>query len=368
MTVAALNDCLDGILAKIQTSPYIDRKMQQVWAQRIMRVEEWTVLALLMLYLLNLRSITIFDSYKDRDIDCLKRLISDIANASTEHTRNRSTPLSKLSDVRLECQSTKDGASGLEWLSSFAGLPSLRRLSGNAVTGHCSKRSNPLQLSSGITLTDIEFTRSDIELGIFKYLLSRITSLQTFKYSYEGLPHNRASWEPRNIIQLLKNYAAHSLEDLDLINLFGQGPGKKVKLDTTFVDFLPGFHVLKRVRLDHSLFIENRPTPTFKKGRPHTLDLELYIMRYGNVEQKVHRLVDLLPASIEEVDLVSPCRGKAEALAMMEGLPELKPSRTPLLRALRFEVDDELDKGVKDSFSKAGIGLTWWKGGNVAAR
>ena len=68
------------------------------------------------------------------------------------------------------------------------------------------------------------------------------------------------------------------------------------------------------------------------------------------------------------MDLVSPLRGKSEALAIMDGLPELKQSRAPRLKGLRLEIDDELDEGVKASFGKAGIGLIWWKGRNVATR
>lgn len=54
------------------------------------------------------------------------------------------------------------------------------------------------------------------------------------------------------------------------------------------------------------MFIEKRPVALIRENRLYTLDLELYIVKHGNVEQKVHRLVDLLPASIEIVDLVSP--------------------------------------------------------------
>lgn len=101
-----------------------------------------------------------------------------------------------------------------------------------------------------MTLTDIEITLSDIEVGIFKYPLSRIKALQTYKYSYEGLPRNRASWEPRFIMQLMKTNAARNLETLHLTNPSGQGAGREVKLDATFVDSLTDFHVLKRVCLE----------------------------------------------------------------------------------------------------------------------
>lgn len=206
--MAALADYQDAILAEIEASPYIIRQSKQSWIRHTFGGDEWTIFALLVLYLPNLRSITISGS--DKDLYHLKRLTSNIANANTEYTQNLPTPLSKLSHIRLERQSTKSSAPLLEWLSLVAGLPSLQRLSEKCVVGHCSKRSQPLKPSSGINLTAIEFTRSDMEVGIFNYLLSRIKALQTFKYSHEDSPHNRASWEPRNIAQLLKTLAAHS--------------------------------------------------------------------------------------------------------------------------------------------------------------
>lgn len=72
------------------------------------------------------------------------------------------------------------GASLPQWLPIVAGLPSLRRLSGEALIGHCSMRSKPY---SGTELTYINLTRSDIDVKIFKYLLSRTKALQTFLYS-----------------------------------------------------------------------------------------------------------------------------------------------------------------------------------------
>ncbi|KAL9129929.1 MAG: hypothetical protein Q9175_007158 [Cornicularia normoerica] len=261
VTVAALAECRDTILAKIEACPYIERQKQQIWTGAIFGGKESTVAALLILYLPNRRSITISNSVGN--LGCLRQLISSIATANQTHTQSSHTPLSKLSHFRLQRRNTRDDildTSLPRWLPNVAGLPSLRRLSGEAVTGHCSNRSNPC---SGTELTDISFTNSDIDVKIFKYLLFRIKALQTFKYSYEGAPHNRASWEPRNIVQLLQTHAAHSLEILHLTRLSRNGPNN-VKLDATFVDCLSGFRALKQVRLDHGMFVENPSMPTLK--------------------------------------------------------------------------------------------------------
>ena len=357
VTVAALADCRDAILAKIEACPYIEPRMQGCWTRNIFNGKESTVVPLLMLYLPNLRSITISNSIGN--LSFLRQLISNIATANRTNTQNLPTPLSKLSHLRLEFEDTRSSVfktSLPDWLRIVAGLPSLRRLSGKAVNGHCSNRTEPCP---GTELTAINFTSSDIDVKIFRYILSRTKSLQTFTYSYEGLPHNRANWEPRTLVQLLHTHAAHSLKTLDLTSLSDAGP-HNAKPDATFVDCLHGFRVLKQVRLDHNMFIENPPIPKFKATkayRPNTLDLELYVLRHGHAEKTIHRLVDLLPVSIETVDLVSPLRGKVEALAMMDGLPELKQSRLPRLKGLRLEVDDEMDGGMKASFKEAGVRL-----------
>ena len=191
-----------------------------------------------------------------------------------------------------------------------------------------------------------------LDVKVFGCLLSRTKALQTFTYSYEGLPHNRASWEPGKLVQLLQIYVAYSLETLDPTNLSGDGLSN-AKPDATFMDCPKHFHVLKQVRLDHGMLIENPPRPTYKTTkayRPNILELELYVLKHGNDEKQNHRLVDLLPASIEIVDLIYPLRRKVEALAMMEGLPQLKQSRLPRLRDLWLEVNDALDGVVKASF------------------
>ena len=154
VTVAALADCQEAILAKIEACPYIIGQNKENRIQDTFDGDEWNLEAQIVLYLPNLRSITISGS--DKDLYHLKRLISNIASVNTENTQNLSTPFSKLSHIKLELQSTDSGAPLLEWLSLAVGLPSLRRLSGKAMIGHCSKRSQPLNPSSGINLTAID--------------------------------------------------------------------------------------------------------------------------------------------------------------------------------------------------------------------
>lgn len=119
--------------------------MRQSWIREIFNGRESTVVALLVLYLPNLKSITISDSIGS--LGCLERLISTIDAAHRKHKQKPTSPLSQLSHLRLDRRDAwndDSGASLPQWLPIVAGLPSSRRLSGEALIGHCSKRSEPL--------------------------------------------------------------------------------------------------------------------------------------------------------------------------------------------------------------------------------
>ena len=346
--LAALANCQDFIMAKLEACPYIEKEDERDWAQDILNGDDPTLFALMILFLPNLRLITVGDmfgifSYFGR----LERLISKIAVANRTLTSGPPTPLSKLSHLKLlRCWDIRDDdchASPSKWLSIVAGLPSLRSLSGEGVFGHCSRKTRPCP---GTELTDIGFTNSDIDAQTFKHLLSRTRALETFSYSYEAVPFSRAKWEPQQIARLLRKHAGHSLKVLDLTCFPGYSLND-VGIKAPFAKCLTGFKVLSRVYLNHSMFIQDPSSPKVKANK------------------KIHRLVDLLPASIEIVDLIDPLSGKAEALAMMDGLPELKPSRVPFLREVRLEIDETLGNGFMASFGTAGINLVWWKAADM---
>ena len=354
----ALADCRDSITTKVEGCPYIEPEERQCWIQEIFGGSEATLLALLILYLPNLRSIT-FANTCWAELERLEQLTAKIAVATRESKPNP-CPLDKLSHLGLErvCNLFEDRPG-----TPIMGLPSLRRLSGDSVTGHDLKWSEPYPSTD---IADISLIRSHIDVHSFKSILSNVKGLQTFKYSFAIYSsYWILDWDPRSIVQILQTYATHSLKSLDL-TIYSVYLGNN--MGATFVDCLPDFQALKRVRLQHNMFVEMIPTPTSRTNRPIALDKEAEASPLEVAEKRIHRLVDLLPASIEIVDLICPLRGKTEALAMMEGLPELKESRLPRLSALRMEVDEKLDVGMKASFKDAGIDLVWWMARNTPAR
>ena len=65
VTVAALANCQDAIMAKLEARPYIEREKQEMWTQPTYCGRELTVVASFILCLPNLRSITPSDSTKN---------------------------------------------------------------------------------------------------------------------------------------------------------------------------------------------------------------------------------------------------------------------------------------------------------------
>ena len=104
-----------------------------------------------------------------------------------------------------------------------------------------------------------------------------------------------------------------------------------------FIGSLQEFQVLKYIRVYNDAFVEDD-----SEGSA------------GGIT--VHRLVDLLPASMVTVTLAMPDLTKQESYRLMEGLPELKAERVPKLEKVYFESDKPY-KEMKTVFEADGIEL-----------
>ena len=109
-----------------------------------------------------------------------------------------------------------------------------------------------------------------------------------------------------------------------------------------FMGSLQGFQVLKYIRVQNEAFVEEDSVDA-ASGR------------------KVHRLVDLLPASVEMVVLARPRSSWNDSIQLLEGLPELKAERVPKLEMVDFESDWHSrrtpNKDMKMKFLANGIDL-----------
>lgn len=202
------------------------------------------------------------------------------------------------------------------------------------------------------------------------------TDLEIVQWSKDG-PRSKSradnwkrDWQVGEIILSLLESARHSLIELDLTRNGGKGqqraeeaPGRarlcwedgtwihkdmknhQYESEGTlklFIGSLRGFLVLKYIRLQSEAFVEEESVDA-AGGR------------------RVHRLVDLLPASMETMTLASPQLTRDDSIQLLEGLPELKTERVPKLEMIDFESDwhsrRKPNKDMKLKFLAGGIDL-----------
>ncbi len=258
----------------------------------------------------------------------------------------------------------------------FRVLPLLRSISGRNVDGLFSTYTSvqsmrdgfgvaegmPRTLDSGIT--NIKFTKSRISSLDFENFLYRVSGLQDFEYEHAGgRPGLSQPWGSRKIVDILLAHAGHSLRRLDLTSQDEKAVGShwtkrwvydRLDMDTAidvdvdeaalrgcvFIHSLRHFQVLKTVRLNSAMFVE--------KVRSTEIN--------GKKSSQVHRLVDILPTSIEELHLVGNIVHHPLA-RIFDGLAESKAQNLPKLKEIKVERIDTAPFSLKKACRDAGIEL-----------
>lgn len=235
---------------------------------------------------------------------------------------------------------------GLQYMACYqwlCRLPSIRRYVGRHLFSHDSPWTPPEPKSS---ITSLEFDDCMIHTVTLRSAFSGIENLRDFTYEchweWEILGSESRSrifegeWQPGEIILGLLEFAAHSLVELDLTRNGSKGLQHRHRV-TPFIGSLRGFQVLKDIRIQNEGFVEE-DAERFASGTA------------------VHRLVDLLPASVVVVALATPQLGKNESDRIMEGLPELKAERVPKLEKVIVE-GDKCYEDLRTIFKAGGIEL-----------
>ena len=145
---------------------------------------------------------------------------------------------------------------------------------------------------------------------------------------------DRPRWEPRGIVMDLLLYASHSLVSLDLtaVNLDGV---VRLSNDEPFIDSLRSFRALTSVHLDTMML--------FKKVKCSSKGLEVLREPKQPIlweNMRPHRLVDFLPATIEDFgmtySLVGQGLSREDVVEMFSGLPDAR-NQLPRLVVIRVE-------------------------------
>ncbi len=364
----------EQVHSKMEKCPYIQRKDLEEWTHDLATCARYECfdrsLALLLTLLPKLHSIFIDSVY--RGLTRTNYILTQVAKAY-EADEGIQHPLSQL--VSLD-RNNRRRHIPLGFFFPLKGLPLLRSVSGCNVDGRVSQYTGaqlmrdgfgvgegmPRTLNSGIT--NIKFTESRISSLGFDNLLCRLSGLKQFEYEHAGRrPGLSQSWWPRKIVNSLLAHAGHSLRRLDLTIHDNDAIGsywiedwldRSIDVDTAIdvdvdeaalrgcvsIHSLRHFQVLKTVRLNSAMFVE-------KISSTETNSKE---------SSKVHRLVDILPTSIEELHLVEGLEHHTLA-RIFHGLAESKAQNIPNLKEIKLERIDTVTFSLKKACRDAGIEL-----------
>lgn len=308
-------DVQDTLLKKLQECPCLNDYDAQSLRENITEGNHLATVAFLITLLPNLRSMRVYpteilgDGVDDRFVH---DMVLTIAKASSASERPILSPaLSKLSAVELH--------TGLDSgdLLSFAALPSMRCISGLRPSSYRFDQTSGLDMSG---LRSLKLAMGKVKCDSLIKLLGGIKAVKIFIY------HNGAAeFQPRRILAVLAEHAAHSLTHLTLTDPSIIGP-RPILADCYFGS-LRCFQSLKEIIVDMKVFC-----------RPVDWTMETYDGRHievmGPTAYKVARLVDMLPRSTEIFCLAGEYMNQRDLSALVDGLLERDSTLFPHLREI----------------------------------
>ena len=351
-------ECRDGIIETVQACPYLDDGERERWIHGIMSSDQNTTVTLLASMFPCLEYICFTDNYANEELnDELHVLVRNIDQARRLDPRG-SHAFSRLERVQERGQAA-DELQNMPSFEPLSRLPSMRRYIGRYLY-HEDGWTPPEKKSN---ITSLELIDCMIHIAALRSALSGIENLRDFTYESfwaweeESMTYcvteRRRDWQPGEIILSLLEFAGHSLVNLDLTRKSSREDqrreeargcmrdpnGKEENRDygingvsKWFMGSLRGFEVLEKIRVQNEMFVEEAPDD--KIG-----------------QRVVHRLVDLLPASILEVSLAKPLLNKEDWYRLMDGLQELRVER--VLRLERVICEGLNHKGYMDTVFEA---------------
>lgn len=375
------------INALVDSNRYID--CRKTWAS-ILAKEHGPATAFLLTILPDLRSIELRDLSMSGE--AVLSIVRKIVNESRKEDK-RSYPLGKLAVLSIE--GLTHTYEQLAQLYTFIELHSLRSIYCQYVLGNVKAVrekvvpwiNDPERLSN---ITSLDFSKCALENSDLMPLFDSIKALQTFNYEYarpERLLNvqddpdrpqdlRAGKWEPRQIVQSLLARFSDSLVTLHMTTADTEVCHGSFNAGQIFVSDLRGFQVLKKLKADTLLFIEssleeyivkalNEEFETarqkkIRKGNHHfALSAKEHVELVDrhtcyaiNTDDRVHRLEDLLPESLEELTLCLTLAGDSSTIdCMFEGLP----GRLNKLKEMTFEGGNPLKQAKKAALARAGV-------------
>ncbi|KAL8647509.1 MAG: hypothetical protein Q9226_006401 [Calogaya cf. arnoldii] len=215
----------------------------------------------------------------------------------------------------------------LQVLAIFSQIPSVRIIRGLHVIGTIEYA---LQWPSRSSIEEIYFERSVVDGSSFEKLFYSTNTLKIFHYDYDSFLNFQTppGYHPRRIISNLCSTAEKTLESLTLVNLsdFGTASGDEAAFNISLRRFL----VLRHIAIDCSVFIDAKDT------------------------NDVSTLVDMLPATLETLELYNPAMDKYIP-AMFRDLRDLREERLPRLRCISVQQGMTIHQETRSDCQELGI-------------
>ena len=308
--VQGLREALSSVIAD---SPYLNLSESQLWLDTLIEGSLDPTIAIILLFLLNIRSLTLSDFHTAA---CTAQVVRNIA--SLESGRVSSQTLSKLSSVHI----ARVTGAGLDLIAFFAALPSMKQISINDLHEDYFE---DWSFDHQSTVTKLRIDNCNLDMDKVAALLEGFSGLESFHYQTLNRGSPQHNINPMTLCRTLIKNAGTSLERLYI----GVNDVWSVSFALpTFIGSLREFQALKYLRL------ETR-----------------FLFRDGVIQ----KLVDMLPPSLESFEL-HPAMTTEAASAMLTDLPELKEVRLPNLRRI-FISGAQIAKQIQASCKSKGVSV-----------
>lgn len=342
----------------VQECDFIPKAKQEWWSNAITRSSiPDAAIALLITLLPNLEFLDTEDWSDPEGIENIHSIVKSIIEANQNpESPSHGKALAHLKEFYMYHSDT-EGGEDIDDYGPFAMLPSMRVLSGRNIAGIDGFTWAPVCIHALSNVIEINFEWSAIDADTFDIMLSRIHALKKFTYNYAGATVSFASYDPAGYVESLRNHAAASLERLDITD---DGILMDEDEQRQYVGSLQIFSSLTSIRLEDVAFERNDmseedPVALFD----HKFYKEDSDADSSNFQERLDRLVDILPPSIKYVTLI-PTNRHERIQGILEGLAEEKAQTLPNLRMIKFEAEDPLEDEMRAALKGAGITLKSW--------
>ena len=317
-------------------------------------------IALLITLLPNITHIASQDWFWDDASQTIRETVHRIAQSNHDpQSPSHGMALTKLAHFSMSHTDIDDAdipeGERFDAYGPFAMLPSMRTLSGNCVDGiEFIWPSQPQTVSSYVT--EINITRGCISSEAFEALLSRISALKRFTYTYTQSPAVfTENYDPAGYVKSLREYAATSLQLLDISSDLETDAGSDDGPEYPGVGSLKMFTSLEEVSLEHTMFQTSRFD--LSAGSDYQSINGRAFVTYRKLIHTTQRLVGILPASVKSLKLLHTKDGD-NMQELFEGMVEMKAQKLPKLESIDFTPINPLKRRTRKALKEAGISLS----------